>query len=80
MTCFVRGEMMIYNPRSKEWKLFAEGLHEPLGILPVSKSEFIVMQRPELTRIKDTDDEGQADLYEKITDDFRLSGNYHEFN
>lgn len=78
--CFIRGEVMIYNPKSKEWKLFAEGLHEPLGILPVSESEFVVMQRPELTRIKDTDGDGQADLYEKITDDFGLSGNYHEFN
>ncbi|HEY0666977.1 MAG TPA: hypothetical protein VGD22_02305 [Sphingobacteriaceae bacterium] len=80
VACFIRGEVMIYNPQSKEWKLFAEGLHEPLGIIAVSNSEFVVMQRPELTRIKDTDGDGQADLYEKITDDFGLSGNYHEFN
>jgi glucose/arabinose dehydrogenase len=78
--CFIRGEVMIYNPSTKEWKLFAEGLHEPLGILAVNNSEFIIMQRPELTRVKDTDGDGKADLYEKITDDFGLSGNYHEFN
>jgi glucose/arabinose dehydrogenase len=80
VACFIRGEVMIYNPQSKEWKLFAEGLHEPLGIIAVSNSEFIIMQRPELTRVKDTDGDGQADVYEKITDDFGLSGNYHEFN
>lgn len=80
VACFIRGDVMIYDPKSKEWHVFARGLHEPLGILPVSESEFIVMQRPELTRVKDTNGDGRADVYEKITDDFGLSGNYHEFN
>jgi glucose/arabinose dehydrogenase len=77
---FTRGEVMTYNTLTKEWKLFAEGLHDPLGILVISNSELLIMQRPELTRIKDTDGDGLADLYEKVTDDFGLSGNYHEFN
>lgn len=77
---FTRGEVMIYNTLTKEWKLFAEGLHDPLGILVISNSELLIMQRPELTRVKDTDRDGIADLYEKVTDDFGLSGNYHEFN
>ena len=77
---FTRGEVMIYNTLTKEWKLFAEGLHDPLGILVISDSELLIMQRPELTRVKDTDGDGIADLYEKVTDDFGLSGNYHEFN
>lgn len=80
VACFLRGEVMLYNPKTKKWKLFAEGLQEPLGILPLSHSEFIVMQRPELTRIKDLDGDGQADLYETMTDEFGISGNYHEFN
>ena len=77
---FLRGEIMIYNPSTKKWKLFAEGLQEPLGLLVISASEYLVMQRPELTRIKDTDGDGTADLYETVTDDFGLTGNYHEFN
>ncbi len=80
VACFLRGEVMLYNPKTKIWKLFAEGLQEPLGILPLNHSEFIVMQRPELTRIKDLDGDGQADLYETMTDEFGISGNYHEFN
>nr|WP_295921926.1 hypothetical protein [uncultured Dyadobacter sp.] len=80
VACFLRGEVMIYSPRTKEWRLFAEGLQEPLGISVVSITEFLVMQRPELTRIKDTDGDGQADLYETVTDDFGISGNYHEYN
>lgn len=78
--CFTRGEVMIYDPQTKQWQLFAEGLHEPLGLLAVSNSELLVMQRPELTRLRDTNGDGQADVYEKVTDDFGLSGNYHEFN
>lgn len=79
VACFLRGEVMIYNPVTKEWKLFAEGLHEPLGVLPVSESEILVMQKPELTRLKDTDSDGQADVYETVTDDFGMAGNYHEW-
>src|SRR5258705_1490355 len=78
--CFHRGEVMIYNPQTKEWKLFAEGLHDPLGLMVVSDSELLVMQQPELTRIKDTNGDGQADVYENVADGFGLSGNYHEFN
>jgi glucose/arabinose dehydrogenase len=78
--CFQRGEVMIYDPETKEWTLFAQGLHDPLGIMVINESEFLVMQRPELTRVKDTDGDGKADLFETVTDDFGQAGNYHEFN
>lgn len=76
---FMRGEVMIYNPETKEWKLFASGLHEPLGIKAISDKEMLVMQLPELTRITDTDNDGEADLFETIYDGFGMTGNYHEF-
>lgn len=78
--CFTRGEVMFYDPESRQWTLFAEGLHEPLGLWAESGSEVVVMQRPELTRIVDNDGDGKADAYENINDKFGLSGNYHEFN
>jgi hypothetical protein len=80
VACFMRGEVMTYNLKTKEWKLFAEGLLLPLGILAVSNSEVLVMQLSNLIRIKDTDGDGHADLYENATSDFGISGNYHEFN
>jgi hypothetical protein len=80
VACFMRGEVMIYNLQTKEWKLFAEGLLLPLGILAVTNSEVLVMQLTSLMRIKDTDGDGKADLYENATNDFGVSGNYHEFN
>ncbi|WP_229236194.1 hypothetical protein [Emticicia sp. TH156] len=76
---FHRGEIMTYNPKTQKWKLFAEGLHDPLGILVVNNHEILIMQRPELTRIKDTNGDGVADEYQTVTDDFGMSGNYHEF-
>src|SRR3954452_13981680 len=80
VACFMRGEVMTYNLKTKEWKLFAEGLQLPLGILAVNDSEVLVMQLSNLMRIKDTDGDGHADLFENATDDFGMSGNYHEFN
>lgn len=80
VACFLRGEVMIYNPLNKEWRLFASGLHEPLGLLIISDKEMLVMQRPELTRIKDSDGDGKADVFETVTDAFGMTGNYHEWN
>jgi len=80
VAAFTRGEIMTYDPAARRWELFAEGLHDPLGIHVVSNDELWVMQLPELTRVKDTDGDGTADLYENITDAFGITGNYHEFN
>ena len=80
VACFMRGEVMTFNTKTKEWKLFAEGLLLPLGIHAVSDSEVLVMQTPNLVRIKDTDGDGSADVYENAADGYGVSGNYHEFN
>lgn len=77
--CFHRGEIYFYDPATKAWTLFADGLHDPLGLVAVSDTELVVMQRPELTRVRDTDGDGVADDFATITDDFGLTGNYHEF-
>ena len=78
--CFHRGEVYTYNPKTKIWKLFADGLHEPLGIIAEDNHTLVVMQRPELTRLRDTDGDGEADHYQTISDDFGMTGNYHEFS
>jgi glucose/arabinose dehydrogenase len=76
---FHRGEVLIFDPASKTWSRFAEGLHEPLGLLAESNDSLLVMQRAELTRLRDTDGDGTADSYETVFDNFGMSGNYHEF-
>jgi glucose/arabinose dehydrogenase len=77
--CFHRGEVYTYNPKTKIWKLFADGLHEPLGIIAEDNHTLVVMQRPELTRLRDTNGDGEADHYQTISDQFGMTGNYHEF-
>ncbi|MEM1295629.1 MAG: hypothetical protein AAGH89_09715 [Verrucomicrobiota bacterium] len=77
--CFHRGDVRLYDPKEDSWSIFAKGLHEPLGIVAESPSSVVVMQRPELTRIIDTDEDGIADRFEVIYDDFGMTGNYHEF-
>jgi hypothetical protein len=76
---FHQGQLAIYDPKTTTWKMFAEGLHEPLGILPEPDGSLLVMQRPELTRLRDTDRDGVADRYDVLWDGFGMSGNYHEF-
>ncbi len=76
---FHRGEVMFFDPADGSWKLFATGLQEPLGMLAEADGSVLVMQRAELTRLKDTDGDGSADEYETVFDDFGMSGNYHEF-
>src|SRR5690606_15352585 len=60
------------------FNLFASGLHEPLG-LAYHDNDIYVTQRGELTRLRDTDKDGQADQYDKIYS-WPLSGNYHEYS
>lgn len=76
---FHHGEVMLYDPRTRGWSVFATGLHDPLGVVAVSDRELIVAQRPEITRLRDTDGDGRADAFETVTDRFGMSGNYSEF-
>ena len=55
VVCLPSGEIFYRDNKGEKWELFAEGLHNPLGVLALSNSELIVTQRPELTRIRDLD-------------------------
>jgi len=82
--CTRRGQVWIVsNPTisgndKPVFKLFASGLHEPLG-LAYNDGAIYVTQRSELTRLTDIDGDGQADEYKKIAS-WPLSGNYHEYS
>ncbi|SVE31202.1 uncharacterized protein METZ01_LOCUS484056, partial [marine metagenome] len=80
VACFVAGEVFTLRPETGEWKLFADGLHTPLGVVALNDREVMVSQRPELTLLRDLDGDGVADEYKTFSDDFGISGNYHEFH
>lgn len=57
---------------------FAGGLHEILGL--VQRDGWLyATQRGEVTRLKDVDGDGRADLFETFNDDWDISGDYHEY-
>lgn len=66
------------DPAAARWKLYAEGLWEGLG-LAIADGEIVVMQRGELSRLRDTDGDGTCDRVESICNAWGLSTNYHEF-
>jgi glucose/arabinose dehydrogenase len=69
----------IYVTDGGNWKLFAEGLHEPLGLTATGPGELVVAQRTELTRLRDTNGDLMAEEYETVSEEFGLAGNYDEF-
>ena len=57
---------------------FASGLHEVLG-LAYRDGAVYCAQRGELTRLRDSNADGKADIYERVCS-WPLSGNYHEYS
>lgn len=77
--CTREGEVWRY--KDDKWSLFADGLHEPLGIYIDQKTEEVwVMQRPELTKLIDKDGDNVADVYEAVNSSWGLKDNYHEYS
>lgn len=75
-----RGDIFIVeNPTSPRpyFRRFASGLHEVLGLAYVDGA-FYCAQRGELTKLVDTDMDGQADVFETVYA-WPLSGHYHEY-
>ena len=76
-----KGEIWIAEKLSTdkpEYKKFASGLHEPLG-LAYHNGDLYTVQRTELTRLRDTDEDGQADEYLTHAKGWGVTGNYHEY-
>jgi glucose/arabinose dehydrogenase len=72
---------------SPRFQLFAEGLQEGLGLNSVAvpdgrggtRNGLFVVQRGEVTELIDADNDGRAETWRVVSDDWGLSGNYHEF-
>jgi glucose/arabinose dehydrogenase len=79
-----RGDIYFFeNPLQKDTASikahkFAGGLHEVLG-LAWRDGWLYATQRGELSRLKDVDGDGQADLFETVCDGWEIGGDYHEY-
>ena len=82
--CLRRGDVLVTKPNkdaaSTKWKVFATGLHNPMGMELIGPGHLVVTQMAEFTEIIDTDQDGVADRYNNLANNFGISGNYHETN
>jgi hypothetical protein len=61
------------------WKRYATGLFQSLG-LKIVNDEVYVLGRDQITRLKDTNNDGEADSYECFNNDCQVSKSFHEFS
>ncbi len=71
------GEVWTYD--GGNWNKFAEGLHDPTGLLITKEGHILVGQKPEVTRLIDTDQDGRSDVFRSINHSWGLSRNYCEY-
>jgi glucose/arabinose dehydrogenase len=65
-------------PTNIKFTQFASGLHEVLG-LAYRDGWLYCTQRGEVTRMKDTNGDGRADVFETVGNGWGLTGDYHEY-
>ncbi|MGJ8681809.1 DUF7133 domain-containing protein [Paraglaciecola sp.] len=70
----------VWALKNDTWTKFADGLHEPTGLMCDDDGSIVVGQKPELTRLVDLDKDGVADDYIRVADGWEFHDNYHEFN
>jgi hypothetical protein len=85
------GDLLVSTRRGEIWRienhtstqpkfsLWADGLQEPLGLLS-HQGWIYSATRGELLRMRDRDGDGSADEFEVVCDDWKISGNYHEYD
>jgi hypothetical protein len=67
------------DPNEVQMRPYARGLHEILGLTLVGENDLYLVQRPEITLVRDTDSDDEADEFITVNDKFGLSGDYHEY-
>ncbi|MEZ6015055.1 MAG: family 16 glycoside hydrolase [Planctomycetota bacterium] len=66
------------DTKDSRFSLFSEGLWEGLGLRVVDGDTY-VLQRGELSRLRDVDGDGRCDAVDTVADSWGVSGHYHEF-
>ncbi|HEX2854720.1 MAG TPA: family 16 glycoside hydrolase [Opitutaceae bacterium] len=71
----------IWRLVKNEWRLFAEGTFDSLGVQIEDEHglRVVIGQKAEVTRLEDTNGDGLADKFETLADAFSYHGNYHSY-
>lgn len=81
--CTLHGDVWLVGGIDQEleritWTRFATGLFQPLG-LKVVGDQIYVTGRDQITRLKDLNGDGEADVYENFNNDAHVTLNGHEY-
>lgn len=60
------------------WRRYATGFYQPQGAEVVDGTVY-VLDRNQVTRLHDLNDDGEADFYENFNNDFLATHHFHEF-
>ncbi|MCS6864316.1 MAG: DUF6797 domain-containing protein [Gemmataceae bacterium] len=81
--CTCHGDVWLVQVDEKAgtcaWQRFATGLYQPLG-LKVVDDRVVVLERGQLTRLHDGNDDGEADFYECLNNDWHTGGGEHSYD
>ena len=79
----MQGDVWIVNGLGEKidklkWQRIASGMYQPLG-LKIIDDEVYVLNRDQITILKDFNGDGETDFYHNFNNDHQVSEHYHEF-
>ncbi|VTR95541.1 multifunctional secreted protein : Putative large multi-functional protein OS=Blastopirellula marina DSM 3645 GN=DSM3645_26609 PE=4 SV=1 [Gemmata massiliana] len=81
--CTCHGDVWLITVNEKagtcSWQRYATGLYHSLG-LKVVDGKVVVVERGQLTRLHDLNNDGEADFYECVNNDWHCSGGEHSYD
>jgi hypothetical protein len=79
--CTCHGDVWLVkqNGDTCSWQRFATGLYHPLG-LKVVDGKIVVLERGQLTRLHDLNNDGEADYYECLANDWDTGPGEHAYD
>ena len=81
--CTCHGDVWLVTVNEKagtcSWQRYATGLYHPLG-LKVVDGKIVVLERGQLTRLHDLNDDGEADFYECVNNDWHTGAGEHSYD
>lgn len=75
---FLLDKPLIEDTEQASFSKYAGGLHEVLG-LSWRDGWLYATQRGEVTKLKDENGDGRADLFQTVSDGWGIDGDYHEY-
>jgi len=81
--CTCHGDVWLVTVSEKagtcSWQRYATGLYHALG-LKVIDGKVVVLERGQLTRLHDLNNDGEADFYECVNNDWHTGGGEHSYD